>query len=248
MVFGRRKIPDETGLEIDGRNIVVKVRRSSRSRRFRLSISLTGTPVLSLPPNGNWADAEGFLRQQRAWLETRLQRTPKPVPFADGARIPFRGEPALIAGTGRLRGRVELCEQAEGLVLRVPGAPAHLARRLTDWLKTEALGDLDKRAGFHAGRLGVDAKSVRTRNQSSRWGSCSSTGRLNFNWRLILAPPFVLDYVAAHEVAHLCEMNHSPAFWSRVQQTLPDMKRGRAWLRANGGQLMVYGLEVKSEK
>ena len=81
------------------------------------------------------------------------------------------------------------------------------------------------------------------RSQSTRWGSCSTTGRLNFNWRLVLAPPFVLDYVAAHEVAHLVEMNHSDAFWRVVEKTLPDMERGREWLRVNGRELMVYGLE-----
>jgi predicted metal-dependent hydrolase len=82
------------------------------------------------------------------------------------------------------------------------------------------------------------------RGQSTRWGSCSTTGRLNFNWRLILAPPFVLDYVAAHEVAHLLEMNHSDRFWARVEETLPTMEKGREWLRVNGRQLMVYGIEA----
>ena len=82
------------------------------------------------------------------------------------------------------------------------------------------------------------------RSQSTRWGSCSTTGRLNFNWRLVLAPPFVLDYVAAHEVAHLVEMNHSEAFWATVERTLPGMERGRAWLKAHGRQLMVYGLDL----
>lgn len=81
------------------------------------------------------------------------------------------------------------------------------------------------------------------RSQTTRWGSCSSNGKLNFNWRLILAPPFVLDYVAAHEIAHLVEMNHSQAFWDVVMRTLPTMEAGREWLRVNGRQLMVYGIE-----
>ncbi len=81
---------------------------------------------------------------------------------------------------------------------------------------------------------------VRLRSQSSRWGSCSSTGAINYNWRLILAPPFVLDYVAAHEVAHLIEMNHSAAFWAVVERTLPDMERGRAWLKSHGRDLMAW--------
>ena len=92
---------------------------------------------------------------------------------------------------------------------------------------------------MHAARLGVTVKSIRMRSQSTRWGSCSSSGTINYNWRLIMAPPFVLDYVAAHEVAHLVEMNHSAAFWATVKRTLPDMERGRAWLKAHGRALMA---------
>jgi len=94
----------------------------------------------------------------------------------------------------------------------------------------------------YAAILEVYPKGITIRGQSSRWGSCSSAGRLNFNWRLVLAPPFVLEYVAAHEVAHLVEMNHSPAFWAQVSRALPDMDRGRNWLKAHGHQLMSYGV------
>jgi predicted metal-dependent hydrolase len=127
--------------------------------------------------------------------------------------------------------------------LLVPGAPEHMARRLKDWLKQQALDDLQPAVARHAGNLDVHPASIRIRGQSSRWGSCSSAGRLNFNWRLVLTPDFVLDYVAAHEVAHLVEMNHSAAFWQVVEQTLPDMERGRAWLRAHGRDIMAYGTD-----
>lgn len=116
-----------------------------------------------------------------------------------------------------------------------------MARRLKDWLKKQALIDLKLASATHAQRLGVQTGTISIRSQSTRWGSCSSLGSLSYNWRLILAPPFVLDYVAAHEVAHICEMNHSPAFWSKVEQTLPDMERGRTWLKTHGTQLMGYG-------
>ena len=111
-------------------------------------------------------------------------------------------------------------------------AEAFLARH-RNWLAA--------RTAIHAARLGVTVKAVRMRSQSSRWGSCSSSGNINYNWRLVLAPPFVLDYVAAHEVAHLVEMNHSAAFWATVARTLPEMDRGRAWLKAHGRQLMAHG-------
>jgi predicted metal-dependent hydrolase len=160
------------------------------------------------------------------------------VTFADGATVPVRGIAHTIAATGKLRGTV-LVDSSQ--TLWTPGAPEHMARRLTDWLKGEAQRDLAARVAVHARALGVKVSSIHLRSQSSRWGSCSANGRLNFNWRLILAPPFVLDYVAAHEVAHLVEMNHSVRFWATVKRALPDMERGRAWLKAHGAQLMAYG-------
>ena len=146
----------------------------------------------------------------------------------------------LVVGTGQSRGRVERVELLDLPELRVPGLVEHQPRRLFDWLKGEALADLTERSAFHAARLGVTVKEIKLRSQSSRWGSCSSNGSINYNWRLILAPPFVLDYVAAHEVAHLVEMNHSDAFWATVKRTLPDMERGRAWLKAHGRELMAW--------
>jgi predicted metal-dependent hydrolase len=143
-----------------------------------------------------------------------------------------------------VRGRVEQAPgEDEVPTLLVPGEAQHQARRLIDWFKSEAQRDIEARVSVHAGTLGVKVRSVSMRSQATRWGSCSSSGNLNFNWRLVLAPPFVLDYVAAHEVAHLREMNHSQAFWDRVAEALPDMGRGRAWLKAHGRQLMAYGVE-----
>jgi len=132
-------------------------------------------------------------------------------------------------------------------ILRVPGDAAHQPRRLYDWLKREALSDLNRQSMVHAQRLGVSVKLVRLRSQTSRWGSCSSTGTINYNWRLILAPAHVLDYVAAHEVAHLVEMNHSAQFWATVVRTLPDMERGRAWLKAHGRELMAWQPPASAE-
>lgn len=241
MIFARKSLPEQTGVEVDGNMVQVAIRTHARARHYRLSISRSGAPVLTLPPHGKLAEAEAFLVRQQHWLAARLKRAPRAVLFVEGSRIPVRGVDVQITGTGQLRGQVTL-EGADAR-LQVPGGPEHLARRLTDWLKAEARRDLTARTALHAERLGVRAKSIRLKGQSTRWGSCSSSGNLNYNWRLIMAPPFVLDYVAAHEVAHLREMNHSKAFWALVEQTLPDMERGRAWLKAHGGQLMVYGLE-----
>jgi predicted metal-dependent hydrolase len=234
----RAKFPPVAEARLDGEAVRVDVRISARARNYRLSIPHKGAPVLTIPRYGRWSEAQDFLDRQTAWLLARMRRKPPAVAIADGAAMPLRGETHTIVATGKLRGTVL---GGAGRTLHVPGAPEHMARRLTDWLKGEALRDLNARVAVHAAALGVRVISIRVREQASRWGSCSATGRLNFNWRLILAPPFVLDYVAAHEVAHLLEMNHSRRFWDTVRRTLPDMERGRAWLKAHGRDLMVFG-------
>lgn len=238
----KNKFPESAEANVDGRLVAVEVRVSERARNYRLSVPHHGVPVLTIPALGRWSEAEAFLDRHTGWLAARLRRVAKPVSFRAGALVPLRGVEHRIVATGSVRGRVEKTVVDDAPALLVPGEPAHRPRRLADWLKAEAQRDLDRRVLVHARRLEVTVRSVALRSQSTRWGSCSSTGRLSFNWRLVLAPPFVLDYVAAHEVAHLVEMNHSPAFWDTVERTLPTMERGRAWLKANGRQLMVYGL------
>ena len=249
MIFGHTKWPDSFFLEGD-KPLDIKVRVHPRARHYRLTLSGNGEPILSVPPKGKVKDAEAFLQRQKNWLTIRLERRPPSVPFIEGAIIPLRGEDHEIIGTGKVRGVVFINQpdHTQGqkpensfAQIHVPGGANHMGRRLRDWLKTQALADLEVRSSIHGARLGVCANTISIRGQSGRWGSCSSAGRLNYNWRLILAPPFVLDYVAAHEVAHLCEMNHSEAFWARVKETLPDMERGRSWLKTNGNRLMSYG-------
>lgn len=235
------KIPQSTSIELDGVPTTIIVRVNARARSYRLSLPHSSGPVLTLPPHGKWAEAEAFLLKHRPWLAARIKRAPEASHFGDGGVVPLRGVDHRIVGTGKVRGRVEISQTDGEPILLVPGEPAHQARRLTDWFKEEAQADLAVRSAFHAERLGVTVRAIRMRSQASRWGSCSSTGDINYNWRLVLAPPFVLDYVAAHEVAHLVEMNHSPAFWATVKRTLPDMDRGRAWLKAHGRQLMAHG-------
>lgn len=237
--------PKVTHIELDGAAVEVAVRVSTRARSFRLSLPATG-PLLTLPEAARWRDAEAFLHRHRHWLAARLPRATMARQLVAGAALPLRGVEHLVVPTGVLRGRVVTTETDAGRSLLVPGDPQHQPRRLYDWLKQEALADLNRQSAFHADRLGVAVSQVRLRSQSSRWGSCSSNGNINYNWRLILAPPHVLDYVAAHEVAHLVEMNHSPAFWATVARTLPDMERGRAWLKTHGRDLMAWQTPARS--
>jgi predicted metal-dependent hydrolase len=239
----QKRWPPAAEVRIDGESIVVQVKVSTRAKSYRLSLPHGGGPLLTVPRYGRWGEAKAFLDRHTPWLATRLERSVKPVAFVRGAIVPLRGVNHRIVPTGKVRGVVEVGAHDGEMALLVPGAPEHRARRLIDWLKIEAERDLERRVRVHAQALGVTVKSIIMRSQATRWGSCSSTGKLNFNWRLILAPPFVLDYVAAHEVAHLCEMNHSEAFWDTVETTLPTMARGRDWLKAHGRELMVYGIE-----
>ncbi|SDG24022.1 M48 family metallopeptidase [Pelagibacterium luteolum] len=238
-LLSRKPIPAATVIETASGPITVAVRVNARARAYRLSVTPRGAPVLTLPKSGRWGDAEAFLLRNRGWLEGRLTRIASDYALVPGGSIPLRGVDHDLVALDTIRGRVERVSTVDGWVLRVPGGDDHMRRRLIDWLKSEAARDLDSACARHAATLGVSVAGIRLRDQSTRWGSCSSARTLNFNWRLVLAPDFVLDYVAAHEVAHIVEMNHKPVFWRTVARALPDYERGRAWLKAHGASLMA---------
>lgn len=238
-LFARPEIPQSVEVSTTDGPVTVGVRVNARARSYRLSVSARGEPMLTVPRAGRWPEAQAFLERNRGWLSARLSRIQSPYALAPGAIVPLRGVPHRLVGLDRLRGLVSTIEGDEGPELHVPGGPDHLRRRLIDWFKSEARRDLELACAHHARNLGVDFAGITLRDQSTRWGSCSSAGSLNFNWRLVLAPPDVLDYVAAHEVAHILEMNHRPVFWRTVAKTCPDYERPKAWLKANGAALMA---------
>ena len=237
---------------IDDLGAPVEVRRHPGARRLTLRVSRTRRAVIvTLPVQCDLDEAGSFLHRNIAWVRERLDSLPVPVPFRDGAFMPLRGEPHRVVFAGRnatapgskdkVRGTVRCCARAEYPELQVIGAPEHAPRRLREWLCTEALRDLDQRVAWHAERLRLKPKRIAVRDQSSRWGSCSTTGVLSFSWRLILAPSQILDYVAAHEVAHLKEMNHGPRFWALVRESMPAMDEAKRWLQIYGMDLHRYG-------
>ena len=224
----------------------VQVRRHPGARRLTLRVSRTRRAVIvTLPMQCDLLEAGAFLRRNIAWVRERLGSIPDAVPFDDGAEIPLRGEPHRISFTGvrGVDGPVARLEAIGGEYARllVGGQKAHAPRRLTDWLFDQAHRDLDRAVQHHCASLGLSARRITVRDQASRWGSCSTTGTLSFSWRLILAPPLILDYVAAHEVAHLREMNHGPRFWALVQRTMPQMDEARQWMQIYGMDLHRYG-------
>ena len=248
-----RKRPMSCAVEVKGIKQPVTIRENPRARRMTLRVSGTHrSAVLTVPPHADLKDANKFLQKHADWIKRKLSDLPKAVVFSDGEIIPFRGVRHQIAFVGNQRhksvvwlepGReASSADAGEYPLICVKGAQAHAPRRLLDWLKAEARRDLTDACDFHAARLGLTYSKLAIRDQATRWGSCSSTGTLSFSWRLILAPHFVLDYVAAHEVAHLREMNHSPAFWSLVKATLPEMDQGRQWLKRYGIDLHAYWL------
>lgn len=230
-----------TLLELDGRSVDVRVVENPRTSRLTLRLvpaSKTGESLkVTVPPGTPDADIDGFLDRNRAWAAARVARLPAVLRIQDGATIPLRGVPHRIMHSGIGRGIVSIGMEEDGPVIRVFGDPRFLPRKVGDFLKRQARQDLTKAVAHYSNALDVKAKSITLRDTTSRWGSCSSSGALNFSWRIILAPPEALNYLAAHEVAHLREMNHSDRFWSLVEQVCPDMEAQKAWLRTHGTKL-----------
>lgn len=228
---------------IDGREVEVELRPNPRARRIILRMNKAGSGVrVTQPPGVGRHDALAFAERHREWISERLAATPGRVAFDIGASIPFRGQPHEIVLQGSRRGTVTTGDSADGgRSIIVAGNPAHAPRRVADWLKREARTILSERCMVHAQGMGLKYARLRVRDQTSRWGSCSSSGTLSFSWRLVMTPDHVLDYVAAHEVAHLAEMNHSARFWSIVDTAVPDMTASRDWLKQHGSALHRFG-------
>lgn len=241
-LFSRRASePAAITVEFDRAIYLIQLRRNAQARRYTLRIHAASREVvLTLPPRGSLKQAREFAQKHVAWIAARLRRLPQPVPFADGAVVPLRGTDHTVVHRPNSRGTVWI---EDGDKLCVAGDAPHVARRLRDYLKKEARRDLEIASKRAASALGASLKRVAIRDQASRWGSCSTTGVLSYSWRLILAPPYVLDYLAAHEAAHLIEMNHSRAFWRQVVRICPEFKKAKAWLDAHGADLHRFGMD-----
>jgi predicted metal-dependent hydrolase len=246
-LFSRTPSPSQTtmiDIAFDGATYRINVKRHRQARRYTLRIQAAAREVLlTMPPRGNLKEAKAFAQTHGGWIAARLNRLPEAVPFADGAMLPLRGRMHRIAHRPGSRGTVWIEDGpcASESLLCVAGEAAHLHRRVADFLKREARRDLDAASRRHAALLGVRIERISVRDTSSRWGSCSAAGALSFSWRLVLAPPHVLDYLAAHEVAHLVEMNHSRKFWRVLREICPGMNQSKVWLDAHGGDLHRYG-------
>jgi len=244
LLYRRQSEPQTIEIFFDQSVHLVRVRRHRQARRYTLRIqTATREVILTMPPRGTLKEAREFAQKHGGWIAARLDRLPDAAPFAPGVVVPLRGAPHRIAHRPGMRGTVwtETGTNGEQLLCVAGNAP-HIDRRIGDFLRREAKRDLEIASSRHATTLSAKLRRVVVRDQSSRWGSCSTTGVLSYSWRLVLAPSYVLDYLAAHEVAHLVEMSHSPAFWRVVRRLCPDHERAKVWLDVHGTDLHRYGL------
>ena len=224
-------------MEIDGCDLPVTIVRNARAKRIGLRFDPVGPHIrLTLPAGTSEAVGRRFLRSQESWVRRNLARALDPIPFEPGATIPVRDEPLRLRVDPKAVDPLE-CRPGEILVARSGGCAA----LVETWLRREARRDLRAAVARHASVLGVEPKHIAVKEVRSRWGSASARGGINFSWRLIMAPSFVLDYVAAHEVSHLREMNHSPRFWKICRSLCPATGQAEQWLKRHGRTLMRYG-------
>lgn len=242
MLFGRRRrLPERIVLAAP--DVTVTLRPSTRARRFTLRPTDEANAVLTLPVGTGEAEARAFLARHAGWLARTLARMPQPIAVRPGVRLPIDGVPVEIVRDITVRRIVRL----DGERLRV-GAAAAPGPAVAGWLRARARDRLAERAGFHAALLGRPIRGLALRDTRSRWGSCSAAGRLSFSWRIAMAPPEVQDYLAAHEVAHLAELNHSARYWAVLARLLPGYERPRAWLKREGRSLHRYRFEASASE
>lgn len=224
-------------LQLEQRQVPVEIKRSPRASRLKLRIDRQAGVVLILPPRASTKEGLAFLKRELPWIAKKMAKIPDRVPFLPGSKIPLLGTPHIIVHAPHEHGLV----WPEDRQIFVTGQIEHVPRRVKDWLKKAAKDEITPRVFDYTRQIDVTHTGITLRDQKTRWGSCSSAGQLNFSWRLFLMPEFVLDYVVAHEVAHLRYMNHSALFWNVVNDLNSDVKAAKKWLKQHGSAVHQYG-------
>jgi predicted metal-dependent hydrolase len=252
--FGlRARSADELLVVHQGSSYRIQIKRLASARRFTLRVrAATQDVVLTIPARSNLREAEGFAHRHAEWIAHRMARLPERQLFSPESEVPFRGSTHRLIHSVQPRhgagetGPVWIDVSQQPAAICTSGDPSHFERRMTDFFRREARRDIEDAARRHAATLGRAPISITLKDTTSRWGSCSARGALNFSWRLILAPPFVLDYLVAHEMAHLRHHNHSDEFWSLTRSLCPATVKAEAWLKLYGAQLHRYGRKGRS--
>ncbi len=238
LLYRRPSEPQAIQIACDQSIYLVRIRRHRQARRYTLRIhAATREVILTMPPRGSLREAKQFAEKHGGWIAARLHRLLEAAPFADGSTVPLRGVAHRIEHRPEARGTVwiEVGEGGAPLLCVAGGAP-HVDRRVGDYLRREARA-ISKPPAAVPLSVSASASAHYGARPDQPLGSCSTTGLLSYSWRLILAPPYVLNYLAIHEVAHLREMNHSPRFWRLVLELCPDASRAKAWLDVHGADL-----------
>ena len=231
-------LPQPRGALAPAAQIPVRWRPSTRASRVSMRICpRQGAVVVTLPPRSGRRAGLALIREHEAWVLEHLAALSPAIEFAPGASFLLGGVPHVIRHEPRLRGGAFL----DGTEVVVTGAREFLPRRMTDFLKAEAKRRIGALVQPHAAALGVKPRAIRVKDTRSRWGSCAPDGTLAFSWRLVMAPDWVTDYVVAHEVAHLREMNHSARFWDLVARLTGYREAAVEWLRLEGPALLRVG-------
>lgn len=242
-LFRRRAaLPD--AWRIGAREWPIVLTRRAGTRRVTLRLCpLTDSLRISAPARTALADIREILDRHAEALAAQAAKLPPRIPFAEGAEIPFRGRTLRLVRAEGFRNAWS--ETERGPVLAIGGNPEHFARRVRDALLKAAEADLKAETAAAVARLAPHRArtlaAVKVGDTRARWGSCAADGTLRFSWRVVLAPPEILRYLVAHEVAHLAEMNHSPKFWQVVAYLDPHAAASRAWLHRHGSTLHRIG-------
>jgi len=234
------------GAEADGLKVRLKV--NARARRVSLRLDpARGEVVATAPSPRRLPDALRFAESRAEWIAARLRALPQPTILKPGLILDVDGAPARLERAAmRIKGRLIAPEDGEPARLLAYGQDDAYARAVVRVLKAVALERATERTARYAALLAQPLPQITVMDARMRWGSCSKAqggepARIRYNWRLILAPAWVLDYVAAHEAAHLIEANHSPAYWAVVKRIFGDHRPARAWLQAHGAALHAVG-------
>lgn len=234
------KITLLTGKTFDIKEAVgmdIKIVQSASSRKLILHIdSKERIPVLSIPKYCTRKRAVNFINENMDWILETLQKLPERKSFSNGETISLFGQNVTISHQPNARCGVRL----DGDTLVVSGGAEFLHRRVKDYIRHAAADEFYKLSAPLAAKIGCRINGICIKDTKSRWGSCSTLNNINYNWRIALAPKYVINYLMAHEVAHLKYQNHSPAFWLCVAKLYPDWNKGREWLQKNGRILYTY--------
>lgn len=233
-MFGLLKPPKPVAAPAEVAGVRVKINTRARRLSLRLDPKI-GDIILVWPRRTSEAKALRFVEENREWIEHHRKKAAPPKVFCDGDVIPVYGSDVTIV---RKDGRGGSRMAADRLIVHC--RPEHLHRRVKDFLKETAKDVLADIAAQKESGLGLKSKDIRVIDPRTRWGSCSPDGRLMFSWRIILAPPAVLDYLVAHEVAHRVHLNHSRKFWALCASLTDDAVASKRWLKKSGSALMAY--------